>query len=94
MCGLISKLQNPDFFLFMETYDILIFQETKIDQLDHLNLPNGYSYKAKHREQCTRKSGGIIIIYKSQIDKFLEFPESNSSFVHWLRINNDFLNIP
>lgn len=37
----------------METYDILVFQETKIDQLDHLNLPNGYSYKAKHREQCT-----------------------------------------
>lgn len=32
----------------MKKYDILVFQETKIDKLDHLNLPNGYSYKAKH----------------------------------------------
>lgn len=59
-----------------------------------MNLPNGYIYKAKHRDKCTRKSSGIIIIYKSQIDKFLEFPKSKSSFVQWLRINNDFLHIP
>ena len=82
------------FLKFMETYDILVFQETKIDQREHLNLPNGYSYQAKHREKCTRKSGGIIIICKCQIETFLVFPESNSSFVQWLRITNDFLNIP
>ena len=76
---------------FIKTYDFLLFQETKIDKLDHLNLPNGYSYKAKNRENCIRKSGGTIIIYKNKLAKFLEFPESNSSFVQWVRIKNIFL---
>lgn len=55
----------------------------------------GIVIKLNTREKCTRKCGGIIIIiiYKSQIDKFLEFPVSKSSFVQWLRINNYFLNI-
>ena len=55
----------------MKKYDMLVFQETKSDKLDHVNLPNGYSYKAKHRQKCTWKSGGILIIFKSQIDKVL-----------------------
>ena len=75
----------------MKKYDILIFQETKTTKFDHLNLPNGYSYKAKHGEKCTRKSGGYYYIQKP--DKFLEFPESSSRFAQWLRINNDFINI-
>ena len=31
---------NPDFRTFIKSYDILIFQESKTDELDVLELPN------------------------------------------------------
>jgi hypothetical protein len=43
-----------------QNYDILFFQETKTDNLDHLSLPDGFTYVAKHRKKCLRKSGGIV----------------------------------
>lgn len=76
---------------FIENYDILFFQETKTDIYDHLCLPKGYSYKAKHRKTCHKKSGGIIIIYKNYLSKFLEFPETESDYVQWVKIDKSLL---
>ena len=42
VCCLISKLMNSDFRTFIKSYDILIFQESKTDELDVLELPNNY----------------------------------------------------
>ena len=42
VCCLISKLMNPDFRTFIKSYDILIVQESKTDELDVLELPNNY----------------------------------------------------
>jgi hypothetical protein len=36
-----SKLKDPDFLNIFQNYDILFFQETKTDNLDHLSLPDG-----------------------------------------------------
>ena len=49
MCGLVSKLLNPDFTSLIENYDILVFQETKTNELDQLLLPKYYSFRAKHK---------------------------------------------
>jgi 3-deoxy-D-manno-octulosonic acid (KDO) 8-phosphate synthase len=50
------------------SHDIIIFVETKVDDLDILNVPNGYSYITKNRKKMCKKSGGIVIIYKSSFD--------------------------
>ena len=71
VCGLRSKLINPDFLSFIQLYDMLIFQETKTDELDLLDLQDGYSYFAKHRNMSKGKSGGIIIVFKSNLSKYL-----------------------
>ena len=34
VCGITSKLLNPDFATLIKRYDILIFNETKTDHLD------------------------------------------------------------
>ena len=60
VCGLMSKLKDPDFLNIYQNYDILFFQET--DNLDDLSLPDGFTYVAKHRKKCLRKSGGIVTI--------------------------------
>jgi len=64
VCCLISKLMNPDFRTFIESYDILIFQESKTDELDVLELPNNYMCFARHRRNAKTKSGGIVIVLK------------------------------
>jgi len=65
VCGLKSKLLNPDFITFIKNHDILLFQETKTDTYDKLDLPDEYSFKAKHRKSYCRKSGGIVVVYKN-----------------------------
>ena len=55
ICGLLTKLMNPDFRTFIESYDILIFQESKTDELDVLELPNNYMCFAKHRRNVKTK---------------------------------------
>ena len=59
-----SKLKDH-FLNIFQNYDILFFQETKTDNLDHLSLPDGFTYVAKHR-----KSGGIVTIFKKKSCKF------------------------
>ena len=49
VCGIKSKLLNPDFDLLIKSYDILIFTETKADEFDELELPEEYTYFAKYR---------------------------------------------
>jgi hypothetical protein len=53
------------------SHDIIIFVETKLDNLDILNVPNGYSYITKNRKKMCKKSGGIVIIYKSKLENCL-----------------------
>jgi exonuclease III len=81
VCGLMSKLKDPNFFNIFQNYDILFFQETKTDNLDHLSLPDGFTYVAKHRKKCLRKSGGIVTIFKKSLARLLEFPDTSSEYV-------------
>jgi hypothetical protein len=48
VCGLKSKHK------FIVSHDIIIFVETKLDDLDILNVPNGYSYITKNRKKCVK----------------------------------------
>ncbi|VDI07422.1 Hypothetical predicted protein [Mytilus galloprovincialis] len=47
-------------------------------------MPDGYKYFAKHRTKLKKKSGGIIICFKSNLENFLKIPKSNSEFVQWV----------
>jgi hypothetical protein len=64
VCSLKSKLQFQEITDIIVSHDIIIFVETKLDNLDILNVPNGYSYITKNRKKMCKKSGGIVIIYK------------------------------
>ena len=50
----------------MKKYDILIFQETKTTKFDHLNLPNGYSYKAKTQRKMYPKVWWLLLYTKTR----------------------------
>ena len=57
----------------IKAHDICIFVETKLNELDVLNLPEGYVYVVRNRKICKRASGGIAVIYKKELNSVLKF---------------------
>jgi hypothetical protein len=53
-----------------------------------LTLPDGFTYVAKHRKKCLKKSGGIVTIFKKSLSYLLEFPETSSEYVQWVKIDS------
>ena len=92
VCGLQSKLKFTEFSNIFQTYDVLVFVETKLDDLDIIDLPDGFSYVTKNRKGATKKSGGIVIIYKNILKEFISFIESESQYVQWFKFQKCLLN--
>jgi hypothetical protein len=65
-----SKLLLPDFDDLIKCHDICIFLESKIDDLDILNLPNGYKSFSQCRQKFCKKSGGITIVFKTEYERY------------------------
>lgn len=78
----------------IKEYDIICFLETKLDNHDVLNVPNGYDYVMKNRKKVKRKSGGIVVVYKKLLSNHISFLTSNSEFVQWLEISSDLTGLP
>jgi hypothetical protein len=47
VCGLKRKPKFQEITDIIVSHDIIIFVETKLDDLDILNVPSGYSYITK-----------------------------------------------
>jgi hypothetical protein len=77
-----SKLLLPEFLDLIKSNDICIFLETETDIYDIFNLPTGYtsSCTSKCRSKFCKKSGGIIFIYKTELDFFFKFPKNDSEY--------------
>jgi hypothetical protein len=89
VCGLKSKLLNPDFENLIKSYDVLVFVESKLNKLDELKIPHDYSVYSKCRKKCKRRSGGIAIVYKKSFSIFLNFLNSESEYVQWVEFYKD-----
>jgi hypothetical protein len=62
VCGLKSKLKFQEITDIIVSHDIIIFLETKLDNLDILNVPNGYSYSPLVHLSYPRVTGGCTFI--------------------------------
>lgn len=89
VCGLKSKLLLADFDDLIKWHDICIFLESKIDDLDILNLPNGYESFYKPRQKFCIKSGGITIVFKTEFERYLNFPKTDSEYIQWIKLSKD-----
>lgn len=87
VCGLRSKLICPEFINYINSADIIGFQETKTDCLDDINL-HDYILHFKHRKLLSkRKSGGIALAYKSCLKHYINPIDSPSQLVLWFTIS-------
>ena len=51
-------------------------------------MPDCFTYVAKHRNKCQRKSGGIVTIFKKSLANLLEFTDTSSEYVQWVKIDS------
>ena len=64
--------------------------ETKTDETDIISI-DGYSYKSKPRRQkYVRKSGGLGVFVKDELNKYVDIVESDSEYVFWIKISKIF----
>jgi exonuclease III len=69
VCGLMNKLLCPDFLDFIQKYDIVCMSETKLDDIDVINVKiDDYEFFAKNRKS-KRKSGGVGFFVRKHLIK-------------------------
>ena len=54
VCGLKSKLKFQEFNDIVQKYDACFFVESKLDDLDVIEVPNGYTYVTKNRKKMAK----------------------------------------
>ena len=87
VCGLRRRILYPDFGELISHYDIFCVSETKLDDLDLINLP-GYSFVSQVRKQrYLRKSGGIGVFVRNCLFKHVSLVESDSDYILWFKLN-------
>ena len=47
--------------------------------------------KPKNRRKFQKVSGGLAIIYNNNLEKYLKFHETDSSYVHWVQISKSLM---
>ena len=86
-------LDYPEFVNTICKYDILCFTETKLDNTDVVSVP-GYNFLSQHRKQnYIRKSGGIGVLYKSELSSNVTMLETESDYIFWIRLDKSMFNI-
>ena len=93
VCGLKSRLQYPEFSDTLSHYDIFCVTETKLDYTDVISMP-GYTFLSQERKQTfIRKSGGIGIFFRNNLESKIKRIETASDYIFWLRMDKALFNI-
>lgn len=92
VCGLKSKLKSIDFEEYIQPYDLIFLTETKLDDLDEINI-NGFDIIYKNRKGAKRASGGIAVLINNQneISNHFEIFNKDDSDIIWLKIKESYV---
>ena len=88
--GLLSKLKFNDFLDYLHSFDLIGISETKLDNYDDINLENFNTF-SKNRQKYRHKSGGIVLLVKNNISKYIEIIPSKCNDILWFSINQKLL---
>ena len=77
----------------MQDYDIVCISETKLDEIDELNVHiNGFTPIYRHQREYKNKSGGIATLIRDDIfEHCTEIKQSNAECIQWIKINKKLL---
>ena len=91
VCGLKTRLEYPDFVTYFSSFDIICYQETKVDEFDILSLPGFTAISQPRKQRQYRKSGGLAIFIKDNISQFCTQYKTESDYILWISIDKSVL---
>ena len=86
-CGLKPKLNIPEFNELIQTHDIVSCVETKLDDLDIVNVDNFVVVQKNRKQKVKRKSGGIAVMIRNNIYKHFEYVDTDCEYVLWFKLD-------
>ena len=87
VCGLKSKLLCPEFVCLIEQYHIIGIQESKLDDVDNMNI-QGYQVFTNNCTAISRhRSGGIAILFKNELSPYITVHKAESKLALWFTIS-------
>lgn len=89
MCGLLSKLNCPEFINYINNFDIIGLQETKLDDIDSVDVQGFEIFTSNRHNMARNRSGGIALLVKSELAKQIEILESDSKLILMFKIKNE-----
>ena len=90
---MIKILPSPKFNALLVSYDVFVFVESKLTDLDEIKLPKGLSCVVKNRQKCKRPSSGIIVIFKRALHKHIKLHSTESQFIFWFQIPKQIISL-
>ena len=93
MCGLRSKLKLLDFEEFIQKYKLIFPTETKLDELDDIDVPN-YKIFTNNRTIKKRASGGVAILVHNSLSDYITVLDTDIKSTIWIRLNKNICQIP
>ena len=91
VCGLKTRLEYPDFVTYFSSFDIICYQETKVDEFDILSLPGFTAISQPRKQRQYRKSGGLAIFIYDNISQFCTQYKTESDYILWISIDKSVL---
>ena len=89
------KINLGDLSQLISIYDIFCLQETYLEQGQNVNL-QGYEHFRSERtkkRKAVRNSGGVMILYKSNlISGITRMPSSSKHFI-WVKLDSNFFGL-
>ncbi|CAG2202024.1 unnamed protein product [Mytilus edulis] len=77
----------PEFITLLNNYDVVCFDETKLDDLDTVELDNFVFHFKNRKKYSNRKSGGIAFGYKRYLENCITPIQTDCPFVQWFSID-------
>ena len=93
VCGLRSKLKLLDFEEFIQKYKLIFLTETKLDELDDIDVPN-YKIFTNNRTIKKRASGGVAILVHNSLSDYITALDTDIKSTIWIRLNKNICQIP
>ena len=89
VCGMKSKMKSQDFECYISKYDLIFLMKTKLDDLDQIFI-DGFTLLTNNRKYKKRPSGGVAVIVKNTIVKYVEQLPFSFQDTIWVKIKNLF----
>ena len=85
-----EKSKLCEFLELVSLYDIFCVQETKLNQYKDCNIAGYGRYRSDRKCKKKRTSGGVMIMYKNELQKGISKRKSKSKNIIWIKLCRKF----